>query len=167
MRSRAVSVASPDGGTRRVLSPLDAFLHIAGHAVYSDLLRDPVAALRGPIDLAVLCEVAPMHTIGLLAAARELRLGVPVAIAIGWCGVLDAKLSAQLLETAADAKWLRPTPRQSLGRRQVLRNARRALEGEPMTSGPATAWRALLAPSLGSAFSMLREGIRRRTTTSS
>jgi len=155
MRGDAVAVASPDGGTRRVLAPLDAFLHLAGHAVYSDLLRDPVAALRGPIDLAVLLRATPLMGTSLTKAALDAGLGVPLAIALEWSSLLGIGLPATpgLLERGRRQAW---------GARRVLRNAHAALDGESPKSGPATATRALLAPSVFSAFAMLREGARRR-----
>lgn len=162
MRARAIAVASPDGGTRRVLSPIDALLHVAGHAVYSDLLRDPVAALRGPIDLAVLLAAAPVVAPALIKTAMESGLAVPVGLALEWSALLGTGLPAPL--TSAARELLRGGPRRAWGRRRVLRNARAALEGEPRIGGPATAWRALLAPTLGSAFAMLLEGARRRTS---
>lgn len=162
MRESSVTVTSPDGGSRRVLAPVDAFLHLAGHAVYSDLLRDPVSALRGPIDLAVLARATPVQSTLLLRTAVDAGLAAAVGIATHWSELLGTGLPAELASIGR-AMFARGGVRFAFGKRRLLLNAQVAVEGGPFPAGPATAWRALLAPSLGSAASMLVEGLRRRS----
>lgn len=162
MRARAVTVTSPDGGTRRVLAPLDAFVHVAGHAVYSDLLRDPVSALRGPIDLAVLAGATTPHPGALLEHAGVTGLALPVALAVHWMQQTGVDVPGPLAAVGRAMDASRGM-RLAAGKRRVLANGHAALEtARPHVAGPATAQRALLAPSLGAAIAMLREGLRRR-----
>lgn len=160
MRERAVRTETPAGDTRRVLSFEDALLHVAGHAVFSDVLRDRVPALRGPIDAVVLARAAAPRLDGATLAARAISTGLGPALAafLEWSASLTTlPPSLRVARTELGTSNFRGR----LATRSALTNARAALAGDA-PRGPATLPRALFAPTLRSSLAMLLEGTRRR-----
>ena len=164
MRARATRVETPSGDTRRVLSFEDALLHVAGHAVFSDMLRDRVPALRGPVDAIALARAAGPRLDASTLASRAASSGLAAALSafLEWSAALAPLPPALRL---AREKLPRAGLRGRTGARIALANARRAVERGASSRpprAPATLHRALLAPRLLDAAAMVLEGARRR-----
>lgn len=165
--ARSMSMQTKIDGLRaQVLGPVDALVHVAAHAAWSDTLATPTAALRGALDLVLLTRSAASAEPGALAAAfwertRRWRLVVPVDAAVEVAGQLfPGALTA--LEPGRPQPPRRPRAR--LARRTLMANAARALSGEHGTSRQsprATTTRSMMAPTLPGAVWMLTAGAAR------
>lgn len=160
LHARAVRTETPAGDTRRVLSFEDALLHVAGHATYSDVMRDRVAAIRGPLDAIALARAAGPRLDGAALAARAAAVGLaaPLSAFLAWTAGL-APLPPPL--RLARRELAAPGLRHRLAIRRVLASARESVAGSH-SAFPATMERSLLAPALRAAAAMLLEGTRRR-----
>lgn len=164
MRARAVRIETPAGDTRRVLAGEDAFLHVAGHAVYSDGLASPIAAVRSMLDLHALCAAVPVDP-GIVAARAEgAGLAAAVHLACAWAERLLPNPAATFGTVRQGLAYPRG-PRAERARKRVTAAAEAAMRGTPASKGAATWTRAMLAPSAGAAAAMILEGVRRRRRT--
>lgn len=161
MRARAVRITTAGGDLRRVLAPEDAFLHVAGHAVYSDGLATPIAAVRSILDLYALCAAVPIDPAIVAGRATQSGLAPAVHLACAWGERLLPNPPETLGSIRAGLAYPRGM-RAGQGRRRVIAAAEAALRCEP-AHGAATWSRAMLASSVGAAARMILEGARRRT----
>lgn len=157
--ARAVEVVLPDRTRLPVLAPADAWVHVAGHLAWSDV--GGVEVRRGLADLAALERACSLSPETCLLSTRAWRLEVAVSevlAAIAAAGVELPSEGARRLAAEARGGGLR----RRLARRVVRSRVARSLGGVA-TAEPASAIRALLAPSLPSALAIVWTGWRRRS----
>lgn len=126
-----------EGVHARVLDPVDAALHVIGHATYSDALGTATAILRAPVDV-LLLHAAEGWDPGILQA-RARRWGLDEALDV-FCSECGRQFPALL-------GWRDPAgaTRRRWARRLARFNYEQVLEGaRPL---PASVVRGALAPS--------------------